>query len=62
MRFHQFIIRPNSALVVLCTILGDLWGCAVAGPFSISMERADYNEAINKNDDAQMLMSIVRGR
>ena len=26
------------------------------------MGRADYNEAINKTDDAQMLMSIVRGR
>jgi len=26
------------------------------------MGRADYNEAINQTDDAQMLMSIVRGR
>ncbi|MBT8367027.1 MAG: hypothetical protein KJP23_20235 [Deltaproteobacteria bacterium] len=62
MRFHQRIIRPNFALVVLCTILGVLCGCAVVGPTSISMGRADYNEAINKTDDDQMLMSIVRGR
>ena len=62
MRFHEQIIRPNSTLVVLGTILGVLWGCAVVGPTSISMGRADYNEAINKTDDAQMLMSIVRGR
>ncbi len=62
MQFHQFITRPKSALAFLCTILGVLWGCAVVGPTSISMGRADYNEAINKTDDAQMLMSIVRGR
>ena len=62
MRLHQRIIRPNSALAVLGTILGVLCGCAVVGPTSISMGRADYNEAINKTDDAQMLMSIVRGR
>ena len=62
MRFHQYITRPKSALAFLCTILGVLCGCAVVGPTSISMGRADYNEAINKTDDAQMLMSIVRGR
>ena len=62
MRIHQRIIRPNSALVVLGTILSVLCGCAGVGPTSISMGRADYNEAINKTDDAQMLMSIVRGR
>ena len=62
MRFYQRIIRPNSSFVVLGTILGVLCGCAMVGPTSISMGRADYNEAINKTDDAQMLMSIVRGR
>ena len=62
MRIHQRISRPNSALFVLGTILGVLCGCAGVGPTSISMGRADYNEAINKTDDAQMLMSIVRGR
>jgi hypothetical protein len=62
MGFHRRIIRPNLALVVLCTISGILCGCAVVGPTSISMGRADYNEAINRTEDAQMLMSIVRGR
>ena len=62
MRFYQRIIRPNSSFVVLGTILGVLCGCAMVGPTSISLGRADYNEAINKTDDAQMLMSIVRGR
>ena len=41
MRFHEQIIRPNSTLVVLVTILCVLWGCAVVGPTSISMGRAD---------------------
>jgi hypothetical protein len=62
MRIYQRMIRPTSALAVLCTILGVLCGCAVIGPSSISMGRADYNEAINKTEDALMLMSIVRGR
>jgi len=62
MGFHRRIIRPNLALVVISTILGVLCGCAVVGPTSISMGRADYNEAINSTEDAQMLMSIVRGR
>ena len=54
--------NDTTILVVLCAILGVLSGCAVVGPTSISMGRADYNEAINKTDDDQLLMSIVRGR
>ena len=38
-----------------------LSGCAIVGPRSISMGRACYNEAINKTEDEQMLLSIVRG-
>ena len=41
MRFHEQIIRPYSTLVVLGTILGVLWGCAVVVLISISMGRAD---------------------
>ena len=37
-------------------------GCAIVGPSSISRGRADYNEAINKTEDEQMLLSIVKGR
>jgi hypothetical protein len=32
------------------------------GPSSISMGRAEYNEAINRTEDEQMLLSIVKGR
>jgi hypothetical protein len=47
---------------MLSLILCALSGCAIVGPRSISMGRADYNEAINKTEDEQMLLSIVRGR
>jgi hypothetical protein len=50
------------ALTTLCLALLTLSGCAVVGPRSISMGRADYNEALNKTEDDQLLMSIVRGR
>jgi hypothetical protein len=43
-------------------VLFVLSGCATVGPKSISMGRADYNEAINRTEDEQMLLSIVKGR
>ncbi len=47
---------------LLC--LGLVWscGCAVVGPHSISAGRADYAEAINRTEDEQILLSIVKGR
>ena len=57
---------PNGqwivTLVILCLALGMLSGCAKVGPRSISMGRAAYNESINKTEDEQMLLSIVKGR
>ncbi|MBT3254920.1 MAG: hypothetical protein HN366_00480 [Deltaproteobacteria bacterium] len=47
-----------SLFPVLCL----LSGCAMVGPKSISMGRADYNEAINKTEDEQMLLAIIKGR
>ena len=62
MRFHgpkeQRVLFPT----VLCLALWAVSGCAVVGPSSISMGRADYNEAINRTEDEQMLLSIVKGR
>ncbi len=54
--------RRVFALITLCLGLWALSGCAVVGPRSISMGRADYNEAINRTEDEQMLLSIVKGR
>lgn len=49
-------------LGIFCLIVSALSGCATLGPSSISMGRGDYNEAINRTEDEQMLLSIVKGR
>jgi hypothetical protein len=54
--------RGVLSLATVCLVLYVLSGCATVGPSSISRGRADYNEAINKTDDEQLLMTIVRGR
>ena len=37
-------------------------GCSMAGPSTISHGRADYNAAINRTNDEQLLLALVRGR
>lgn len=59
--FHQKE-RWVLSLTTLSLVLFALSGCAGVGPKSISMGRSDYNEAINKTEDEQMLLSIVKGR
>ncbi len=54
--------RRRLILATLVLMLSVLSGCATVGPMSISMGRSDYNEAINKTEDEQMLLSIVKGR
>jgi hypothetical protein len=54
--------RRVLSLTTLCLVLWVLSGCAVVGPSSISHGRADYNEAINRTEDEQLLLSLVRGR
>jgi hypothetical protein len=49
-------------LITFCLVLVVFSGCALVGPSSISMGRADYNEAINRTEDEQMLLSLVKGR
>ena len=51
-----------SSLAIICLILFALQGCTMVGPKSISMGRSSYNEAINRTEDEQLLMSIVKGR
>ena len=53
--------RPQIAaglFLVLCI----LTGCTMVGPRSISMGRADYNEAVNKTENEQLLLALVKGR
>ncbi|KGM43462.1 hypothetical protein JY97_07130 [Alkalispirochaeta odontotermitis] len=62
MRICLFKIRSVVYKATSCLLIAMLAGCAVVGPSSISMGRASYNEAINKTEDEQLLMSIVRSR
>lgn len=53
--------RWNVVLGLLAPILFALSGCAM-GPKAIRSDRLDYAEAINETEDAQILLSIVKGR
>jgi hypothetical protein len=48
-------------VITLCLVQFALSGCAMVGPRSISFGRAEYSEAINRTEDNQMLMAIVKG-
>jgi hypothetical protein len=39
-----------------------MWGCSITGPRHIGRGRAEYNEVINRTEDEQMLLAIVKGR
>ena len=53
--------RSVLRLTTICLLLFALSGCAKIGPRSISMGRGDYNQAISKTDDEQMLLAIING-
>lgn len=53
--------RQLFSLALIFLILFAFSGCALVGPPSISMGRADYNEAIDRTENEQMLMAIVKG-
>ena len=57
-------IKKGRSLSTLFLVLGLCFGsgCATVGPQSISAGRADYNEAINRTEDEQILLSIVKER
>jgi hypothetical protein len=61
-RSHRFANLRAAAFVVFCALLSAVCGCALVGPRMISAGRADYNEAINRTEDEQMLLAIVKGR
>ena len=53
--------RRVLTLTSLCLVLLALSGCANLGPKHISMGRSDYNQAISKTDDEQLLLAIISG-
>lgn len=61
MRLSNHRIRNISILAILCLILITS-GCSYVGPKSISQGRLSYAEAINRTEDQQMLLTIVKGR
>jgi hypothetical protein len=62
MQGYDLNARRVLALATGSLILLALSGCVMAGPKAVSMGRAQYNEAINKTESEQMLLSIVKGR
>jgi len=58
--YHK--IQRVLMLMACCPILFVLSACTMVGPRAIGMGRADYNEVINRTEDEQMLLSIVKGR
>ena len=62
MRLYGHKGRRVLSLTTLALVFYVLSGCAMVGPRSISLGRADYNEAIERTDSEQMLLSIVKGR
>lgn len=62
MRFNDHQYRRVLSLTAFCLVVCVLSGCAMVGPRSISAGRSDYNEAINRTEDEQLLLSIIKGR
>ena len=62
MQFWRKKIRCFRYVGGLCAVLWIFLGCSVIGPQSIANGRAAYNEVINKTEDQQLLMAIVRNR
>lgn len=56
----RLLIQPIAYIVLLLLIL--LSGCSMVGPQAITSGRASYAEAINRTEDEQVLLSIVKGR
>jgi hypothetical protein len=54
--------RWGQTVGALCGALWVLVGCHVVGPASLNSGRPAYNAAINRTNDEQMLMGLVRLR
>ena len=67
LRFQSYLIKPTdiAAPVLWITaviLIFGVHGCSVVGPSAISRGRADYNEAVTRTDDQQILMALVHHR
>jgi len=62
MKNYRYKDRWILILSTLLLVMYTFSGCAGVGPRTLSHGRVDYNETINKTEDEQMLLSIVKGR
>ena len=62
MRLYDNPHHRMVSLVTLFLLLMTLSGCAAVGPRSISHGRAAYNAAINRTEDQQLLLAVVKSR
>ncbi len=56
-RLSNTVLNTVLGVLLLCC----LFGCAMVGPASVSSGRGDYNEAISRTENEQMLMAVVKG-
>lgn len=54
------MMQTRSAFLVLCLLLASTSGCVTIGPRILEGERIDYNVAIQRSNDEQLLLNLVR--
>jgi len=54
--------RKRTVWTLLGLVMIIMPGCAMMGPRSISAGRLNYAEAINRTEDEQLLLAVVKGR
>ena len=59
MRSNLFTNRP-ILFYILVTLLTSIAGCAKLGPATIKSQRVDYNLAVQKTNDEQLLLNLAR--
>lgn len=67
LRFLSYLIKPTDIAgpvqwITAVILIFSVHGCSVVGPSAISRGRADYNEAVTRTDDQQILMALVHHR
>jgi len=62
MNLRKCRFRLVRVTVLFSLLVWLMIGCSIAGPTSISRGRSDYTEVINRTDDEQLLMTIIRNR
>jgi len=62
MQPNHDLIQIGRNLLTTCVLGSLLTGCSVVGPSAITNGRLDYNDALLRTDNEQLLMSVIRNR